>query len=536
MSDVSWRASLSTGMTDESRLPGLARELEAVKRFPEGNPSPVFQVGRDWVLLYANPASAHLVAAFRLVIGDPLPAALAADLAQALEFVPPRAIELQAGEQTFSLLPVEAPELGVTNLYATDVTAARVLERFPMENPNPVLRMSSEGRLLFANAASAPIVAALHLEVGGLFPSEARAHLLRALAEPEPAPFEVTSDGRHYALHSRSVPELQTINIYGTDITALRAIDKFPDENPNPVLRVTHDGRLQYANPASDLLRHALGVGVGDALPTDFFRRIAEVIAGSSEDRLELEVDDRTFEVRAVSVYEFDFINLYGTDVTAARAIERANRENERLLLAILPPSIAERLRSGESTIADSFEEMTVLFADLVDFTGLSSRLSAAEVVRILNELFSAFDQLADRYGLEKIKTIGDAYMAVGGLAPHPEGRDPAVAVAEMALGIVSETGRLAASSGHDLSVRVGVHTGPSVAGVIGTRKFIYDVWGDAVNRASRMESYGVPGRVHVSEDTYRRLRGSFSFERRGAIEVKGLGRVTTYYLGDPRV
>jgi adenylate cyclase len=124
--------------------------------------------------------------------------------------------------------------------------------------------------------------------------------------------------------------------------------------------------------------------------------------------------------------------------------------------------------------------------------------------------------------------------MAVGGLAPDPAGRDPAVAVAEMALELVQATERLAASSGHELAVRVGVHTGPSVAGVIGTRKFIYDVWGDAVNRASRMESHGVPGRVHVSETTYNRLRGSFTFEPRGTIDIKGLGPTVTYLLGAP--
>ena len=240
---------------------------------------------------------------------------------------------------------------------------------------------------------------------------------------------------------------------------------------------------------------------------------------------------ERVIEVRAVSVYEFDSINLYGTDVTAARAIEQAHRENERLLLAILPPSVAERLRGGETSIADAFDEMTVLFADLVGFTELSSRLDAAEVVQILNDVFCAFDALADRYGLEKIKTIGDAYMAVGGIDGEDPRADHPRAVAQMALAMVAETERLARETGYPLQVRVGVHVGPTVAGVIGMRKFIYDVWGDAVNKASRMESHGVAGRVQVTEETYRRLRGSFSFERRGEIEVKGLGRVTTYLL-----
>jgi class 3 adenylate cyclase len=529
------RADLGIEAPEEPQLPdALARELEAVKRFPEGNPHPVLQVGGDGVLLYANPASAPLVAALGLGVGHPLPPELADELARALELVPHGAIELQAGERMFSILPVEAPELGVTNLYGTDVTAARVVERFPMWNPHPVLRMSREGTLLFANDASGPIVAALGVEVGERLPDDELAPLLRALHEPEPEPLELTSGGRHYALHPRLVPELQTINLYGVDITALRAIDKFPDENPNPVLRVTQDRRLQYVNPAGELLTRALGVDVGDDLPAGFAERLDDVVARSSEDRLELRAEDRIFELRAVEVYEYGFVNLYGTDVTAARAIEVANRENERLLLAILPPSVAERLRAGETTIADSFDDMAVLFADLVGFTALSSKLSAAEVVRVLNTLFSEFDALADRHGLEKIKTIGDAYMAVGGLVPDPEGRDPAVAVARMALELVRATETLAASFGHELSLRVGVHSGPSVAGIVGTRKFIYDVWGDAVNRASRMESHGVPGRVQVTEETCRRLRDWFTFEPRGTIDIKGLGPTTTYLLGAP--
>jgi class 3 adenylate cyclase/PAS domain-containing protein len=509
----------------------LDQELEALRRFPDGNPNPVLQIVPGGALLYANPAAAPILEALGVEVGDPLPETLSAELREVLTLEPPRPVELQAGERTYSLLPVDAPELGVCNLYATDVTAEKVLERFPDWNPNPVLRVSREGSVLYANAASLPIMEALGVAAGERLAQDALDRLLECVASPELRPFEVQSRGRHYALHPRFVPELGTINVYGTDITALRAIDKFPDENPNPVLRVTREGRVQYANPASEPLLRALAVEVGGSLPGDFFRRVAGVVARSSEERLELRADGRVFELRAVSVYEFDSINLYGTDVTAARLVEQANRENERLLLAILPPSIAERLRAGERTIADDFEDMSVLFADLVGFTELSSRLPADEIVRILNKVFSTFDALAESHGLEKIKTIGDAYMAVGGLALEPDGSDHAEAVADTALAMVDAVERLAAASGYDLRVRIGIHVGPTVAGVIGMQKFIYDVWGDAVNRASRMESHGVPGRVQVTEETRRRLEGAFTFEPRGEIEVKGLGAVSTSFL-----
>lgn len=205
--------------------------------------------------------------------------------------------------------------------------------------------------------------------------------------------------------------------------------------------------------------------------------------------------------------------------------------KSERLLLNILPGPIAQRLKQGESTIADSFAEVTVMFADLVGFTKLSTHLSPAELVELLNEIFSAFDELADRYGLEKIKTIGDAYMVVGGL-PRPSDNH-AEAIAEMAIDIQATIAKMRAKGDRPLSIRIGIHTGPVEAGVIGTKKFTYDLWGDTVNTASRMESQGVPGGIQVTVATYDRLRDKYVFEPRGVIPVKGKGDMMTYLLLD---
>jgi class 3 adenylate cyclase len=204
---------------------------------------------------------------------------------------------------------------------------------------------------------------------------------------------------------------------------------------------------------------------------------------------------------------------------------ERA--KSEALLLNILPSSIADRLKSSSRAIADGFPEVTVLFADIVGFTKLSARLSPEELVRGLNEMFSTFDDLAESLGVEKIKTIGDAYMAVAGLRGD---KDHAKTIAEMALGMV---GGVAKFNRFDepINVRIGIHTGPAVAGVIGKKKFIYDVWGDTVNTASRMESHGSPGAVHVTEETHRLLEGTYDFEPRGEIDVKGKGKMRTWFL-----
>jgi class 3 adenylate cyclase len=209
--------------------------------------------------------------------------------------------------------------------------------------------------------------------------------------------------------------------------------------------------------------------------------------------------------------------------------LKEEQAKSERLLLNILPGPIAQRLKEGEEPISDGFSEVTVLFADIAGFTPFSERMLPRDVVALLNEIFSSFDDLADKNGLEKIKTIGDAYMAVSGL-PVPN-ENHAEVVAEMALDMVQELARFNEQTGRALDIRIGINSGPVVAGVIGKKKFIYDLWGDTVNTASRMESHGAAGRIQVTEATYHRLREKYEFEERGAIRIKGKGEMQTYFL-----
>jgi class 3 adenylate cyclase len=205
------------------------------------------------------------------------------------------------------------------------------------------------------------------------------------------------------------------------------------------------------------------------------------------------------------------------------KELEEEKQTSERLLLNVLPGPIAERLKAGESLIVDRFDNVSVLFADIVGFTSMSAKKAPEELVTMLNDLFSLFDKLAEQHGLEKIKTIGDAYMVVAGI-PQPVA-DSAIAIAHMALDMIEGV------KTYDLELRVGIHTGAVVAGVIGKKKFIYDLWGDTVNTASRMESHGVPNRVHVTAATYEALRTVFTLEERGPIEIKGKGTMTTYLI-----
>lgn len=211
--------------------------------------------------------------------------------------------------------------------------------------------------------------------------------------------------------------------------------------------------------------------------------------------------------------------------------LEAEKEKSEELLLNILPQPIATRLQEQEGTIADHFAEVTVLFADIVDFTRLSTELSPQAMVSMLNEIFSTFDALAEKHALEKIKTIGDAYMVVGGL---PENRDDhAAAIAEMALDMQLAIADFAKHHEHPITMRIGINTGPVVAGVIGTKKFIYDLWGDTVNIASRMESSGIAGEIQVTQETYEALKDNYQFNSRGEVAIKGKGMMDTYLLRD---
>jgi PAS domain S-box-containing protein len=234
-------------------------------------------------------------------------------------------------------------------------------------------------------------------------------------------------------------------------------------------------------------------------------RKQAEEALRLANEELEQRVEQRTAELR------------------------EEKERSEQLLLNVLPAEVAERLKQSDASQAQHFEEATILFADIVGFTSLAADLEPMQLVDGLNHIFSAFDQLTERYGLEKIKTIGDAYMVVGGL-PVPRA-DHAIAIAEMALEMQAHMLTTNGILGKAMQLRIGINTGPVIAGVIGIKKFIYDLWGDAVNIASRMESHGKPGCIQVTEATYTLLKDKYVLEPRGTVFIKGRGNMTTYWL-----
>jgi|GEM_PF-3126365 len=236
------------------------------------------------------------------------------------------------------------------------------------------------------------------------------------------------------------------------------------------------------------------------------------------------QTEDENIDMRAVTEYNKELMRKVEEKTIE---LNREREKSEKLLLNVLPVSIAERLKNGENPIADRIDHVTILFADIVNFTPLSSDLSPDEVVRLLDKVFSVFDKIAATYQLEKIKTIGDAYMAVAGIPlPH---HAPAEAVVEAAFEMQEAIQSLNAE--YDLQLRIGINTGTAVAGIIGKQKFSYDLWGDAVNVASRMESHGIPGKIQCTTAVRERLEDRYLFETRGLVEIKGKGDILTHLI-----
>ena len=255
-------------------------------------------------------------------------------------------------------------------------------------------------------------------------------------------------------------------------------------------------------------------IGAEDYLPKPFDPVLLRARVFSSLEKKRLRDLDR--EHIALLQHEKELLNI-------------EQMKTEKLMLNILPKPIAERLKKGEKNISGSYPEVTILFSDLVGFTKMSSTKSPADLVKLLNDLFTRFDKRAEELGLEKIKTIGDAYMAVGGL-PIPRS-DHAIIAADMALGMYQDLTEFNQANGGELQMRIGLNTGPVVAGVIGFTKFSYDLWGNTVNTASRMESTSAVGRVQITPATAEALTGHFILEERELIECKGLGPILTSFL-----
>jgi hypothetical protein len=296
------------------------------------------------------------------------------------------------------------------------------------------------------------------------------------------------------------MPELDGLGV-------LKAVKSDPKLSYLPVIMVSSADQFEKTV-------ECLQIGAEDYLPKPFNPVLLRARVFSSLEKKRLRDLDREHILQLQ--HEKELLNI-------------EQMKSEKLMLNILPKPIAERLKKGESNIAGAYPEVTVLFSDLVGFTKMSSQKTATELVKLLNQIFTLFDKRAEDLGLEKIKTIGDAYMAVGGIPiPRP---DHALIAADMALGMFEDLDKFNQMNHMDIKMRIGMHSGPVVAGVIGFTKFSYDLWGNTVNTASRMESTSVPGRVQMTSITKDLLEDHFEVEEREMMECKGLGSILTFFV-----
>jgi class 3 adenylate cyclase len=302
----------------------------------------------------------------------------------------------------------------------------------------------------------------------------------------------------------------------------IRALQHVEEQAPDVILLDVMMPKMDGFEVCRRLKRHAKSAHVPILVLTalsDRKERIMGIEAGAND-----------FLIKPVDVQ--DVILRVGNAVYAKRIHDELQAEREksdRLLRNILPRPIAERMKQGELNIADSHGDVTLLVADLAGFTALTTSIGPVQIVSLLNEIFSAFDLLVERRGLEKIKIIGDAYMAAGGI--HSRQSDHAEAVADLALAFQGHVRRLNARSNTSFRIRIGVHTGPLVAGVIGRKTFAYDVWGETVNTACRLESTGKAGAIQISESTYSRLKRKYRFGEKHTVDLKDQGRLSAYWL-----
>lgn len=304
----------------------------------------------------------------------------------------------------------------------------------------------------------------------------------------------------------------------------IRALQKVEEQTPDVILLDLMMPKMDGFEVCRRLKKYWKSAHVPILILTalsDRKERLMGVAAGAND-----------FLIKPVDVQ--DVILRVGNAVYAKGLHDQLQAEREksdRLLRNILPNAIAERMRNGEMNIADYHPDVTLLVADLVGFTALSASVDPAQIVNLLNEIFSGFDSVTEKHNLEKIKTIGDAYMAAGGIRSH--GGDHAEAIIELALGLQNEVSRINELYNTSIRIRVGINTGPVIAGVIGRKTFAYDVWGEAVNCACRMESSGQPGRIQVAEATYERLKNKYKFEERHTVDLKGQGMMAAYWFVD---
>ena len=495
--------------------------INLLKKFPDQNPNPVLRFSNKGVLEYYNSPSKKIIQFFDLEMSEKVNNK---DILYELNKAVSKKIhsfEIKVQSLTYKLKCVYIKELGSINVYGTDITAKKVIDKFPDSNPNPVMRVSYDGVLNYHNKASLKLVGGLSLKVSEIVSKPILKYIGEVSISGEATNYEIKVGNFTYSASFVPVPEFQFIIVYASDITALKVIKKFPNQNPNPVLRINLEGHLDYFNDASTYIVKNLGCTIGSKLPLNLLEKIF-----NEEDAFEREIGSKTYMFNVVKIEEFSFYLIYGTDTTDSKDKERILEK----LSKYFSPQVYDSIFTGELDVKinTTRKNLTVFFSDIKSFTTITEKLEPEILTDLITNYLTEMTNIAIKHGGTVDKYIGDAIMIFFGDPNSNGAKKDATACVLMALEMKKKLKRLKrdwvkTGLSESLDVRMGIHTDVCTVGNFGSSdRLDYTVLGNGVNLASRLESLAKANQILISENTQNLIKNKIDCKFFNEVKVKG--------------
>ena len=495
--------------------------INLLKKFPDQNPNPVLRFSNKGVLEYYNSPSKKIIQFFDLEMSEKVNNK---DILNELNKAVSKKIhsfEIKVESLTYKLKCVYIKELGSINVYGTDITAKKVIDKFPDSNPNPVMRVSYDGVLNYHNKASLRLVGGLSLKVSEIVSKPILKYIGEVSISGEATNYEIKVGNFTYSASFVPVPEFQFIIVYASDITALKVIKKFPNQNPNPVLRINLEGHLDYFNDASTYIVKNLGCTIGSKLPLNLLEKIF-----NEEDAFEREIGSKTYMFNVVKIEEFSFYLIYGTDTTDSKDKERILEK----LSKYFSPQVYDSIFTGELDVKinTTRKNLTVFFSDIKSFTTITEKLEPEILTDLITNYLTEMTNIAIKHGGTVDKYIGDAIMIFFGDPNSNGAKKDATACVLMALEMKKKLKRLKrdwvkTGLSESLDVRMGIHTDVCTVGNFGSSdRLDYTVLGNGVNLASRLESLAKANQILISENTQNLIKNKIDCKFFNEVKVKG--------------
>ena len=490
------------------------------KKFPDQNPNPILRLSVDGRLKYYNQPSKPIINYFSLKMNEKVKDDLFIHVNPTLS-KKEHEFEIKLEFTFYSFKCVYVEELNGINIYGTDITAKKTIDKFPDSNPNPVLRVSYKGILNYHNKGSINLVHALKLKVSKIVPKSIFQYLEEVALSGQSSIYEIQAGNFTYSASFVPIPEFQFIIIYATDITAYKVIKKFPSQNPNPVLRVDTNWKMNYFNESSKYIVENTNAGIGEKLPKEFLQNIF-----NTKSEFELDIGSKTYAFNIVKVKEFGFNLIYGTDITDSKDKEKILNK----LSKYFSPQVYNSIFSGELdvTINTKRKNLTVFFSDIKSFTTITEKLEPEMLTKLITNYLTEMTEIAVAYGGTVDKYIGDGIMIFFG-DPLSNGiKKDAIACVSMALEMKKRLRKLKrdwekTGLSESLDVRMGIHTDVCTVGNFGSiDRLDYTILGNGVNLASRLESLANANEILISENTYNLINSVIESQFFKEVQIKG--------------